>query len=203
MIQIQKVSSDNALAAARDLIREHLEANSHAHDAASTAAKLAALPAPYVPPAGGIWLAWDGAEPAGCVALHALTPEIAEVKRMYVRPESRRRGIARELGERVIAEAREPRACDSAHSQQCSRPRISTRVWASRRFRRTVMPNSAIRCFTSWISAHQPKEHGSQIQLPDSGARSIEQSNAGNSRARNVRRRGSLRRRAFLRADRG
>ncbi len=107
MIQIQKVSSDDALAAARDLIREHLEANSHAHDAASTAAKLAALPAPYVPPAGGIWLAWDGAEPAGCVALHALTPEIAEVKRMYVRPESRRRGIARELGERVIAEARE------------------------------------------------------------------------------------------------
>ena len=38
--------------------------------------------------------------------MHALTPEIAEVKRMYVRPASRGRGIARELGERVIAEAR-------------------------------------------------------------------------------------------------
>ena len=107
MIQIQKVSSDNALAAARDLIREHLEANSNAHGAVATAALLAALPAPYVPPAGGIWLAWDGVEAAGCVALHALTPEIAEVKRMYVRPASRGRGIARELGERVIAEARE------------------------------------------------------------------------------------------------
>lgn len=107
MIEIHPVSTADALAAARDLIREHLEANSHAHDAGSTAAKLAALPAPYVPPAGGIWLAWDGAEAAGCVALHALTPEIAEVKRMYVRPASRGRGIARELGERVIAEARE------------------------------------------------------------------------------------------------
>lgn len=107
MIEIHPVSTADALAAARDLIREHLERNSHAHDAGSTAAKLAALPAPYVPPAGGIWLAWDGAEAAGCVALHALTPEIAEVKRMYVRPASRGRGIARELGERVIAEARE------------------------------------------------------------------------------------------------
>ena len=107
MIEIHPVSTADALAAARDLIREHLEANSHAHDAGTTAAKLAALPAPYVPPSGGIWLAWDGAEAAGCVALHALTPEIAEVKRMYVRPASRGRGIARELGERVIAEARE------------------------------------------------------------------------------------------------
>ena len=107
MIEIHPVSNASALAAARDLIREHLEANSHTHDATSTAAKLAALPAPYVPPAGGIWLAWDGAEAAGCVALHALTPEIAEVKRMYVRPASRGRGIARELGERVITEARE------------------------------------------------------------------------------------------------
>jgi len=107
MIEIHPVSTADALAAARDLIREHLEANSHAHDAGTTAAKLPALPAPYVPPSGGIWLAWDGAEAAGCVALHALTPEIAEVKRMYVRPASRGRGIARELGERVIAEARE------------------------------------------------------------------------------------------------
>ena len=107
MIEIHPVSNASGLAAARDLIREHLEANSHAHDAGSTAAKLAALPAPYVPPGGGIWLAWDGAEAAGCVALHALTPEIAEVKRMYVRPTSRGRGIARRLGERVIAEARQ------------------------------------------------------------------------------------------------
>jgi GNAT superfamily N-acetyltransferase len=106
MIEIHPVSTNDALAAARDLIREHLEAQSHAHAAVSTAAILDALPAPYVPPQGGIWLAWDGSEAAGCVALHALTPEIAEVKRMYVRPPSRGRGIARGLGQRVIAEAR-------------------------------------------------------------------------------------------------
>ena len=106
MIEIHPVSTADALAAARDLIREHLEAHSNAHGAVSTAALLDALPSPYVPPRGGIWLAWDGAEAAGCVALHALTPEIAEVKRMYVRPASRGRGIARGLGQRVIAEAR-------------------------------------------------------------------------------------------------
>lgn len=106
MIEIQPVSTADALAAARDLIRAHFEANARAHDAAATAAVLSALPAPYVPPAGGLWLAWDGAEAVGCVALHALAPEIAEVKRMYVRPASRGQGIARGLGERVIAEAR-------------------------------------------------------------------------------------------------
>jgi len=106
MIEIHPVSEARALAAARDLIREHVAAHSEAHDPGSIAALLAALPAPYVPPGGGIWLAWDGAEAAGCVALHALSKEIAEVKRMYVRPASRGRGIARELGERVIAEAR-------------------------------------------------------------------------------------------------
>lgn len=106
MIEIQRVSTADALAAARDLIRAHLEAHSKVHDAAATGALLAALPAPYIPPAGGLWLAWDGAEAVGCVALHALAPDIAEVKRMYVRPVNRGRGVARGLGERVIAEAR-------------------------------------------------------------------------------------------------
>jgi GNAT superfamily N-acetyltransferase len=106
MIDIQRVSSPHALAAARDLIRAHIEAHSEAHDATATAVLLGALPAPYLPPKGGLWLAWDGSEAAGCVALQALTPDIAEVKRMYVRPVSRGRGIARALAERVIAEAR-------------------------------------------------------------------------------------------------
>lgn len=104
--EIHRVDTADSLAAARGLIREHIAANSHAHDAASTAVLLAALPAPYVPPSGGIWLAWDDGEAAGCVALHSLSPEIGEVKRMYVRPASRGRGIARALGERVILEAR-------------------------------------------------------------------------------------------------
>ena len=106
MIEIHPVSGKDALAAARDLIRAHLDAHSQQHDAVAKAAVLAALPAPYVPPAGGLWLAWDGDEAAGCVALHALTPGIAELKRMYVRPVSRGRGIARRLARHAIEEAR-------------------------------------------------------------------------------------------------
>jgi putative acetyltransferase len=106
MIEINEVSSADALAAARNLIRAHIEAHSQAHSPADTAALLAALPAPYVPPAGGLWIAWDGSEAAGCIALQPLTPGIAEVKRMYVRPVSRGRGIARSLAQRAIVEAR-------------------------------------------------------------------------------------------------
>jgi putative acetyltransferase len=106
VIEIRQVSSPHALAAARGLIREHIEAHSEVHDAAATASLLATLPAPYIPPEGGLWLAWDGAEAAGCVALRPLTPGVAEVKRMYVRPVSRGQGIARALGEHVIEKAR-------------------------------------------------------------------------------------------------
>lgn len=106
MIEIHRVSRASDLTAARGLIRAHIEAHSGAHDAAATAALLAALPAPYVAPTGGLWLAWDGAEAAGCIALRTLAPGIGEVKRMYVRPASRGRGIARALAQRAIVEAR-------------------------------------------------------------------------------------------------
>ena len=106
MIEINRVDTPHALAAARALIRAHIETHSEAHDSAATAVLLAALPAPYVPPAGGLWLAWEGSEATGCVALHRLAPGIAEVKRMYVRPASRGRGIARALVQRAILEAR-------------------------------------------------------------------------------------------------
>jgi ribosomal protein S18 acetylase RimI-like enzyme len=50
-------------------------------------------------------VAWKEAEALGCVALQALTPDTAELKRMYVRPDARGRGIARRLGEHAIAVA--------------------------------------------------------------------------------------------------
>jgi GNAT superfamily N-acetyltransferase len=105
MIEILHVTGDHALDAARELIRAHLEAHSEAHNEADRVKLLAALPAPYVPPTGGLWVAWDGPEAMGCVALQPLTPDIGEVKRMYVRPASRGRGVARALARRVIIEA--------------------------------------------------------------------------------------------------
>ncbi len=106
MTEIQSVDTEEALADVRSLIRAHVEAHSEAHSAESVAALIASLPAPYTPPAGGLWLARHENVSAGCVALRALSPEVAELKRMYVRPELRNRGIARRLAEHVIAEAR-------------------------------------------------------------------------------------------------
>jgi len=82
-----------------------MAAASAIHDAADIERIVAALPAPYVAPRGFLWVAWDGEEPLGCLALHELAPETAELKRMYVRPESRGRGVARRLTEHAIAVA--------------------------------------------------------------------------------------------------
>jgi GNAT superfamily N-acetyltransferase len=106
MIDIVLATDPPALLDARTLIRAHISAHSTAHDPASTAALVAALPAPYEPPAGGLWVAYQDGAAAGCVALHALDPTVGEIKRMYVDPGHRGRGVARSLLLRVIEEAR-------------------------------------------------------------------------------------------------
>jgi putative acetyltransferase len=106
MIDILPATDPQRLADARALIRAHVSAHSSAHDPASTAALVAALPAPYEPPAGGLWVAYQDGAAVGCVALHALDPTVGEIKRMYVDPAHRGRGVARSLLDRVIEEAR-------------------------------------------------------------------------------------------------
>jgi ribosomal protein S18 acetylase RimI-like enzyme len=47
----------------------------------------------------GIWLAFAGAEPVGCIVLHPLAylERSGELKRLYVKPRYRRRGLAEGL----------------------------------------------------------------------------------------------------------
>ena len=103
---IEAVTDERSLSAAKKLIREHCEAHSEAHDPSQISAVIDKLPSPYVPPTGGLWVAWNGDEAVGCVALQSLSNEVGEVKRMYVRPEHRGKGIARALAHLVIDEAR-------------------------------------------------------------------------------------------------
>ena len=67
--------------------------------------ELATLPGRYAPPRGRLLLALDGPRAAGCVALRPLDDSICEMKRLFVRPGYRGRGLGRILATRIVDEA--------------------------------------------------------------------------------------------------
>ena len=69
--------------------------------------ELAALPGPYAPPQGAILLAKQGDHVLGCIALKPLAAGIAEIKRLYVRPQARGQGVAKALVDALLKEAAE------------------------------------------------------------------------------------------------
>jgi ribosomal protein S18 acetylase RimI-like enzyme len=68
-------------------------------------AELAGLPGRYAPPSGCLLLAMDGDEPAGCVGLRDIGEGTCEMKRLYVAPGSRGKGLGKHLIEEVIVRA--------------------------------------------------------------------------------------------------
>lgn len=68
--------------------------------------ELAGLPGDYAPPAGRLLLAEYDGQLAGCVALHPLESGICEMKRLYLRPAFRGKGLGRMLAERILQDAR-------------------------------------------------------------------------------------------------
>ena len=69
--------------------------------------ELAALPGSYARPRGRLFIAFDGDQAAGCVALRPLGADVCEIKRLYLRPSLRGKGAGRALATRVIDEARD------------------------------------------------------------------------------------------------
>ena len=67
--------------------------------------ELATLPGKYAPPDGVLLLAMENGQTAGCGALRKINAQTCEMKRLFVRPAFRGRGLGRTLAERLIAEA--------------------------------------------------------------------------------------------------
>src|SRR5436190_15629969 len=68
--------------------------------------ELDSLPGVYGPPGGELLLAKRGDHVLGCIALKVLAPpRVAEIKRLFVRPQARKMGVGQALVSAVIVTA--------------------------------------------------------------------------------------------------
>jgi ribosomal protein S18 acetylase RimI-like enzyme len=105
-LSLQQAETPAEVAQARELFLEYAQSLGFSLCFQNFDQELAGLPGDYSPPDGCLLLANVEGELAGCVAMHKLQPGICEMKRLYLRPKYRGRGLGRVLANAIIAEAR-------------------------------------------------------------------------------------------------
>ncbi len=95
------------VSSARELIREYSASLGIDLGFQNFEQEMAEFPAHYTRPDGRVLVAVEGGEAVGVVGLRRFSGRICELKRMYVRPEFRGKGIGRKLAKRAIKEARD------------------------------------------------------------------------------------------------
>lgn len=106
-LSFSEAESPAQIAHARELFLEYAQSLGFSLCFQNFDKELAGLPGDYAPPDGRLLLAYDEDQLAGCVALHRLTSEICEMKRLYLRPQFRGKGRGRALADRIMTEARQ------------------------------------------------------------------------------------------------
>ena len=100
---ITPATTADDLCSARELMEEYARELGVDLGFQGFAHELDTLPGSYAPPRGALLLAQNAATAAGCVALRPVDDAVCEMKRLFVRPEYRGRGLARALVADVIA----------------------------------------------------------------------------------------------------
>jgi putative acetyltransferase len=104
LVRIAESPSD--LAAVRELWREYWKSIDLPDDFQGFGEELKGLPGVYAADGGVLLIGSIEAQPAGTIALRRLDDRAGEVKRLYLRPAFRGKGLGRHLLEQVIERAR-------------------------------------------------------------------------------------------------
>ena len=107
MIELVEAKTEQDFSAARELFKEY--ADSLGIDLAfqDYEEELVRLETIYMPPTGSLLLAKYYGSFVGCVGLRKLGDLTCEMKRLYVKPEVRRKRLGKALCERIIYKAKE------------------------------------------------------------------------------------------------
>lgn len=111
MLRIIPAASLEQIEQVRKLFREYALARDVAPCVRDFERELATLPGAYSPPGGRLFLASEDGQQnagalAGCVGLRKFGEDACEMKRLYVRPAFRGKGLGMMLVERLISDAR-------------------------------------------------------------------------------------------------
>ena len=106
-MEIVQAQSSQAVQHARELFQEYAAWLGISLCFQNFDQELAELPGEYMPPSGRLLLAQQDSDIAGCVALRKIDEGTCEMKRLFVRPNFRGKGLGRRLTESIIKEARQ------------------------------------------------------------------------------------------------
>ena len=106
MITLRATATPELVDTARELIREYAQMPHVIGRWMDPGSEIDNLPGDYAPPRGTILLAMDDAEAVGCGCIRPFDePGVCEMKRLYVKPSARGRGVGETLVRALVHEA--------------------------------------------------------------------------------------------------